>query len=137
MATPFAVKIITPEKVFFDGETEMLIVRSSEGELGIMANHISLVVSLPSSPLRIQNEDGTWHTASLSTGLLKVGGNKATVIANAVEWAEDIDLEWAKRSEEEARTRLKAYKDSDYDYRLAELKLKRALNRQNVGRAYK
>jgi F-type H+-transporting ATPase subunit epsilon len=137
MSTPFSVKIITPEKTFFDGETEMLIVRSSEGELGIMANHISLVVNLPASPLRLQNEDGSWHTASISAGLLKVGDNKATVIANAIEWAEDIDLEWAKRSEEDARARLKLHKETDYDYRLAELKLKRALNRQNVGRAYK
>jgi F-type H+-transporting ATPase subunit epsilon len=137
MATPFTVKIITPEKTFFDGETEMLIVRTSEGELGIMANHISLVVNLPSSPLRLQNEDGSWHTASISTGLLKVGDNKATVIAAAVEWAEDIDLEWAKRSEEDARERLKNHKAGDYDYRLAELKLRRALNRQNVGNAYK
>jgi F-type H+-transporting ATPase subunit epsilon len=137
MAAPFSVKIITPEKTFFDGETEMLIVRSSEGELGIMANHISLVVNLPSSPLRIQNEDGSWHTASISTGLLKVGENKATVIAAAIEWAEDIDLEWAKRSEADARERLKTHKSGDYEYRLAELKLRRALNRQNVGNAYK
>jgi F-type H+-transporting ATPase subunit epsilon len=137
MSTPFSVKIITPEKTFFDGDTEMLIVRTSEGELGIMANHISLVVNLPSSPLRIQNEDGSWHTASISTGLLKVGANKATVIAAAIEWAEDIDLEWAKRSEADARERLKKYKSGEYDYRLAELKLRRALNRQNVGNAYK
>jgi F-type H+-transporting ATPase subunit epsilon len=137
MSTPFSVKIITPEKTFFDGETEMLIVRSSEGELGIMANHISLVVNLPSSPLRIQNEDGSWHTASISTGLLKVGENKATVIAAAIEWAEDIDLEWAKRSEADARERLKIHKTGEYEYRLAEMKLRRALNRQNVGNAYK
>jgi F-type H+-transporting ATPase subunit epsilon len=137
MSTPFSVKIITPEKTFFDGDTEMLIVRSSEGELGIMANHISLVVNLPSSPLRIQNEDGSWHTASISTGLLKVGENKATVIAAAIEWAEDIDLEWAKRSEADARERLKIHKTGDYEYRLAEMKLRRALNRQNVGNAYK
>jgi F-type H+-transporting ATPase subunit epsilon len=132
MSALFSVKIVTPEKTFFDGETQMLIVRSSEGELGIMANHISLVVNLPSSPLRLQNEDGTWHTASLSQGLLKVGNNSATVLADAVEWAEDIDFAWAKRSEEDARTRLKNHSRGEYEYELAEMKLHRSLNRQYV-----
>jgi F-type H+-transporting ATPase subunit epsilon len=132
MSALFSVKIITPEKTFFDGEAQMLIVRSSDGELGIMAHHISLVVNLPPSPLRLQSEDGVWRTASLSQGLLTVGNNTATVIADAVEWAEDIDFAWAKRSEEDARERLNKHTKGEYEYELAELKLRRSLNRQKV-----
>jgi F-type H+-transporting ATPase subunit epsilon len=132
MATLFRVKIITPEKVFFDADVTLLIVRTSDGDRGIMAHHISYVTSLPSSPLRVQFEDGSWRTASLSGGLLKVGANKATVIANAIEWAEDIDLEWARRSEMDARERLKKADGNDYELELASLKLQRALNRISV-----
>ena len=77
-------------------------------------------------------EDGSWRVAAISTGLLKVGGNKVSILANAVEWADEIDLDWAKRSEEDARRRLKEQQDK-HQLDLAELKLQRALNRISVG----
>lgn len=132
MAASFRLIIVTPEKVFFDGETTQIIVRTTEGDIGIMANHTSLVASLPSGPLKIKQDNGEWHVAAVSTGLLKVGGNKVSILANAVEWGEDIDIERAKRSEEDARRRLSEEQDRHALDR-AELKLKRALNRLSVG----
>ena len=76
--------------------------------------------------------DGSWRVAAISTGLLKVGGNRVSILANAVEWADEIDLDWAKRSEEDARRRLKEQQDK-HQLDLAELKLQRALNRISVG----
>ncbi|MBQ5318027.1 MAG: ATP synthase F1 subunit epsilon [Oscillospiraceae bacterium] len=128
----FSLKVTTPEKIFFDGETTQIIVRTTEGDIGILANHTSLVADLPSGPLKIRQEDGSWKVAAVSTGLLKVGGNKVVILANAVEWADEIDLEWAKRSEEDARQRL-TQKASQHELDLAELKLQRALNRISVG----
>ncbi len=128
----FSLNVITPEKIFFDGETTQIIVRTTEGDIGILANHTSLVADLPSGPLKIRQEDGSWKVAAVSTGLLKVGGNKVSILANAVEWADEIDLEWAKRSEEDARQRLNQ-KSSQHELDLAELKLQRALNRISVG----
>ncbi len=128
----FSLNVITPEKVFFEGETTQIIVRTTEGDIGILANHTSLVADLPSGPLKIRQEDGSWKVAAVSTGLLKVGGNKVSILANAVEWADEIDLEWAKRSEEDARQRLNQ-KSSQHELDLAELKLQRALNRISVG----
>lgn len=128
----FSLSVITPEKIFFDGETSQIIVRTTEGDIGIMANHTSLVADLPSGPLKVKQEDGSWRTAAISTGLLKVGGNKVSILANAVEWSDEIDLDWAKRSEEDARRRLAEQQDK-HQLDLAELKLKRALNRISVG----
>lgn len=135
MAAPYQLKVITPEKTFFDGETTQIIVRTTEGDIGILANHISLIASLPSGPLRIIQEDGTFRLAALSAGLIKVGGNKVNIFADAVEWADEIDIEWAKRSEDDARQRIEA-KKSDRDFNLATLKLERALNRINVHNSY-
>lgn len=136
MAAVFRLSVITPEKVFFDGDITQMIVRTTEGDIGVMANHTSLVASLPSGPLKIKQEDGSWRTAAVSTGLLKVGGNKVSILANAVEWGEDIDIEWAKRSEEDARRRLSEEHDR-HALDMAELKLKRALNRISVHSLYK
>lgn len=131
MAASFSLSVVTPEKVFFDGETTQIIVRTTDGDIGILANHTSLVADLPSGPLKVRQEDGSWRTAAISTGLLKVGGNKVSILANAVEWADEIDVEWAKRSEEDARRRLQEKKDK-HELDLAELKLMRALNRISV-----
>lgn len=131
MATPFTLSVVTPEKIFFEGETTQIIVRTTEGDIGILAGHTSLVASLPSGPLKVKQEDGTWRIAAVSTGLLKVGGNKVSILANAVEWADEIDIEWAKRSEEDARKRL-AIHQSGREHELAEVKLSRALNRISV-----
>lgn len=131
MAASFSLSIVTPEKVFFNGETTQIIVRTTNGDIGVLANHTSLVADLPSGPLKVKQEDGSWRTAAISTGLLKVGGNKVSILANAVEWADEIDLEWAKRSEEDARRKLKEMQDK-HELDLAELKLMRALNRISV-----
>ncbi|MCH5194992.1 MAG: ATP synthase F1 subunit epsilon [Oscillospiraceae bacterium] len=132
MAASFSLSVVTPEKVFFDGETSQIIVRTTEGDIGILANHTSLVADLPSGPLKVRQEDGGWRTAAISTGLLKVGGNKVSILANAVEWADEIDVEWAKRSEEDARRRLKEMQHDKLEMDRAELKLQRALNRISV-----
>ncbi len=131
MASEFRLSIITPEKTFYDDETSMVIVRTTEGDIGILANHTSLVASLPSGPVKIKEQDGSFKVAALSSGIIKVGGNKVSIIANAVEWADEIDLEWAKRSEAEAREKLQSLKDKN-ELDIAELKLQRALNRISV-----
>ena len=135
MAAPYSLIVITPEKTFFDGETTQIIARTADGDIGILAHHISLVANLPPGPLKIRQADGSWRTAAVSTGLMKVGGNKVSIFAHAVEWADEIDVEWAKRSEEDALERIKAKKSSQ-DYNMAELKLKRALNRLSVHDSY-
>ena len=127
----FHLTIITPEKTFFDGETTEVIVRTTEGDIGILANHISLVAALPSGPMKMRKEDGTFRVAAISIGLIKVGGNRVNIFADAIEWAEDIDVDWAKRSEQEARDRIAAH-ESEKEITFAELKLKRALNRLSV-----
>ena len=130
MATPFKLTVITPEKTFFDDNAEQVIVRTTEGDIGILANHISLVASLPSGPMKITTESGS-RAAAVSAGLIKVGGNEVHIFADAVEWADEIDLDWAQRSREDAEQRIAA-KNSERDFVLAELKLKRALNRISV-----
>lgn len=126
----YKLKIITPEKIFFDGETDQIIVRTSEGDIGVLAGHENYVSDLPAGPLRVKL-DGQFKTAAISGGVLKVSKEVTTILAMAAEWADEIDLEWAKRSHADAEKKLKETK-SDFEHRLAELKLKRALNRINV-----
>ncbi|MBQ8922087.1 MAG: ATP synthase F1 subunit epsilon [Oscillospiraceae bacterium] len=127
----FPLQIITPEKIFFEGDVQRVIVRTSEGDLGILAKHEKYVAALPAGPVKIIMEDGTERIAALSGGAVKVSPVRTAILANAVEWAEEIDIDWAKRSEEDARRRKENSKNKE-DQKYAELKLRRALNRLKV-----
>lgn len=127
----FSLQIITPEKVFFEGTVQRVIIRTTEGDVGILAKHEKYVAALPSGPVKITMEDGTERLAALSGGAVKVSPAQTAILANAVEWAEDIDVDWAKRSEQDALRRKENSKDQQ-ELEYAEMKLKRALNRLRV-----
>ena len=127
----FSLQIITPEKIFFEGEVQRVIVRTTEGDVGILAKHEKYVAALPSGPVKITMLDGTERLAALSGGAVKVSPAQTAILANAVEWAEDIDVDWAKRSEQDALRRKENSKDQQ-ELQYAEMKLKRALNRLRV-----
>ena len=127
----FSLQIITPEKIFFEGEVQRVIVRTTEGDVGILAKHEKYVAALPSGPVKITMPDGTERLAALSGGAVKVSPVQTAILANAVEWAEDIDVDWAKRSEQDALRRKENSKDQQ-ELQYAEMKLKRALNRLRV-----
>ena len=97
----FTLKIITPEKVFFDGETDQIIVRTTEGDIGVLAGHESYVADLPAGPFKVKI-DGSFKIAAISGGVIKISKEATTILAMAAEWAEEIDLDWAKRSHEDA-----------------------------------
>lgn len=132
--TPFRLKVITPEKVFFDGDTTQVILYTSEGNIGILAKHENYAANLPAGPMKVMI-DGEFKVAAIAGGIVKVSQDKTVVIATAVEWADEIDVEWAKRSEQIARERLQS-KLSETEFNFARLKLQRALNRLSVS-AYK
>lgn len=127
----FTLQIITPGKVFFDGDVQRVIVRTTEGDTGILAKHEKYVAALPAGPIKITMADGTVRIAALSGGAVRVAPDRTSILANAVEWAEDIDVEWAKRSEADALKK-KEQSKTQQELELAELKLKRALNRLRV-----
>ena len=127
----FSLQIITPEKIFFEGTVQRVIIRTTEGDVGILAKHEKYVAALPSGPVKITMEDGTERLAALSGGAVKVSPSQTAILANAVEWAEDIDVDWAKRSEQDALRRKENSKDQQ-ELQYAEMKLKRALNRLRV-----
>lgn len=127
----FLMRIMTPEKIFFEGSVERLVLRTAEGDLGVLAKHEKFVACLPAGPLRMIAEDGKTRLAAISGGMLKISPEQTVILANAVEWAEDIDIDWAKRSEEDAR-RQRAQSKNPHDLARADLKLARALNRLRV-----
>lgn len=125
--TPFRLEIITPEKTFFSGETEQVIVRTTVGDVGILNGHEPYCAALGIGQMRIMI-DGSFRRAATSGGIIKVSKEKTVILVQSCEWAEDIDVARAEHAKQVAEERIKVAA-SDNEILLAEAKLKRALNR--------
>lgn len=128
--TPFNLKIITPEKTFFNGTTTQMIAKTTTGNVGILHGHVPYVANLVSSPMKIEVQ-GTLKEAAVSGGFIKVSPEDVIVVTNAIEWAEEIDVARAERSKLNAEERMKR-NESQKEFDRAEKKLRRALNRLMV-----
>lgn len=128
--TAYNLKIITPEKTFFEGTTTQIIAKTTSGNVGILHGHVPYVANLVSAPFKIEI-DGTLREAAITGGLLKVSPDNVVVVTNAIEWADEIDVARAERSKQNAEERMKRH-ESQKEFDRAEKKLKRALNRLTV-----
>lgn len=122
-------KVVTPDKLFFEGEIDMLVARTIEGDVGILLNHSPLVTLLDIGRLVIKDGDER-KIAACAGGYIDVRNNNITVVSDACEWEEEIDINRAERAKERASKRLE---DKSTDTFKAELALKKAINRINVG----
>lgn len=129
--TAFALKIVTPDGLKYDGMAEELIVRSTTGDIGIMAGHINCVVPLGMGQA-MAIIDGNKRYAACIGGMLSVIDGKVTLVPTTFEWADSIDIDRSHASESRARAVLADKNASDTDIKLAEARLKRALIRQSV-----
>ena len=134
--TSFPLKIVTPDGLVFDGQAEMVVVRTAEGDMAVMARHINCVVPLGMGTATI-TANGERKLAACIGGMLSVYHGECTLVPTTFEWAEDIDVSRAVRAQEKAQAILDAKKDDEVAQKLAEAKLRRALIRQNVAAQYK
>ncbi|MBA2874483.1 F0F1 ATP synthase subunit epsilon [Thermaerobacillus caldiproteolyticus] len=124
------VSVVTPDGPVYEADVEMVSTKAKSGELGILPGHIPLVAPLEIGALRLK-KDGKTELIAVSGGFLEVRPDKVTVLAQAAEKAEDIDVVRARAAKERAEQRLQGKQD-DIDFKRAELALKRAINRLNV-----
>ncbi len=129
--TPFHLKIVTPDGLAYDGMAEELIVRTTSGDLGVLAGHMDCVAPLGMGRATIL-VDGKKRYAACIGGMLSMLDGKATLVPTTFEWAEDIDLKRADASYNRAKTILDSRNSTDTEIRLAEARLKRALVRKGV-----
>ena len=127
----FHLKISTPDGLAFDGEVERLRVRMIDGDVSLLARHADYVSAVGAGEAAIVTADGQTRYAACIGGMLAMIQNEANLIATTFEWADDIDLERAKRAKEAAEARIAATND-DKELVLAKAKLQRALVRISV-----
>ena len=129
--TAFPLKIVTPDGLAYEGQAEEVIVRTTGGDLGILAGHINCVAPLGMGRAMLVIDGKTRYAACIG-GMVSVVNGQVTVVATTFEWADQIDVDRAEASEKQAKAVIADKSAADTDLRLAEARLKRALVRKSV-----
>ena len=127
----FPLKIVTPDGLIFDGQAEKLIVRTTSGDLAILARHINYVAPLGMGRAVVVS-NGERRTAACIGGMLSVVDGEVTLVPTTFEWSDQIDIARAEAAYQRADKVLRDESASDTDIQLAEARLHRALVRKSV-----
>ena len=129
MAGKLHLEVVTPEKILVSQDVDSVVAPGSEGEFGILPEHINFLSGIVPGELRYSYDNKKEYVV-VSTGFAEVSNNRVSVLVDSAEKAGDIDVERAQSSLERARERLAKDRDnSDIDFVRAEYALKRAINR--------
>ena len=128
---PFALKIVTPDGLRYEGMAEEVIVRTTTGDMGILAGHINTVAPLGMGMATFVI-DGEKRFGACIGGMISVMNNAVSIIATSFEWSDQIDRKRAGVSEERAKQVLTDKSASPDDIKLAQARLRRALIRKSV-----
>lgn len=125
MPRTFHLKVITPNAIILDEDVEQIIARSTDGEIGILPEHIPLITSLTSAPFQYWS-GGERKVAAVLGGMMEVSKDGVTVISDHAALAENIDTVVAQKEKELAEAKMAQKKDK-VDVQKAELELTRLL----------
>lgn len=126
----FTLKIITPDRMFYENPVKMVEFNTVEGEIGVLPGHIPMTVIIKPGVLTITEEDGS-KEAALHAGFAEILQDRVTILAEIIEWPEEIDEARAQEAKERAEERLRT-KAPETDTARAEIALRRALTRIEV-----
>ncbi|MBR3978370.1 MAG: ATP synthase F1 subunit epsilon [Oscillospiraceae bacterium] len=129
--TPFSLKIVTPDGVRYDGQAEELVVRTTTGDVGILAGHINYVAPLGMGEAAVL-VDGQKRYGACIGGMVSVVNGAVTLLPTTFEWADEIDPDRVEVSREKAEEILQNNASGTTDILLAKARLKRALVRKSV-----
>ena len=126
----FKLRIVTPDRLFYEGEASMVEFNTTEGEIGVLKGHVPLTVVVAPGILNIKEAEGV-KSAALHEGFVEILQDSVIIMAEIIEWPEEIDESRANSAKERAEERLRT-RTPETDIARAETALQRALARINV-----
>ena len=126
----YKLRIITPDRVFYEGTADMIEFNTTEGEIGVLPGHIPMTVIIKPGVLTITEKDEV-KEAALHSGFVEILPDRMTILAEVVEWPGEIDLERAEAAKKRAEERIRSH-TPETDMARAETALMRAIARIQV-----
>jgi F-type H+-transporting ATPase subunit epsilon len=131
MADKIRLRLVTPGRMLLDEEVDEVAAPGAWGEFGVLPNHISFLTLLETGEMSYK-QGTAMRRLAVSGGYAEVLDNVMTVLAPAAEFAEEIDVERARRAEETAEAKMDELNREGEDVSAAETALRRALTRIQV-----
>ncbi len=115
------VELVSPEEILFSGDADMVICRTTDGEIAFLTGHAPFVGALGIGPVKIRRPDNTDDLAAVHGGFVEVSHDQVTILSDVAEMASQIDLIRAREARDKAETKLRDHHDAE-----AEAALRRA-----------
>ena len=117
----FNLEIYTPERTFFEGQVESLVINTHSGEIGILYHTLPLVTTLQSGVMRIL-QNGKWMEAANSVGFVEVTRDMVTVLTDSAAWPHEVDINAVNEEIDELDERKRKAKSLE-EYKMAKAQL--------------
>jgi len=118
MAEAMTVEVVSPERVLFSGEANMVITRTlGGGEIAFQAGHAAFLGALVENHTKVFLTDGTLQDVAVHRGFVEVANNKVSIISDVAELAEEIDVDRAREALERHERTLK---DEEIEAKIAD-----------------
>jgi len=127
----FNLAIVTPEKIFYEGEVASLVVPGSEGYLGTLTDHAPLITAIVPGKVTLKDTSQEVVEMAVSFGFFEISHNTATLLVDSAEYVSNIDVERSQKALDRARQRL-ANAVGDIDIPRAQRALEKAKNRLKI-----
>ena len=125
------VDIVTAERLVFSEDADIVIVPGVEGEMGILPHHAPIMTMLKPGEVLVRKGNAEYYLA-VSGGFLEVKPDHITILADAAERADEIDIARAEAAKRRAEESLTGRTATEIDSASAEASLRRALARLKV-----
>jgi F-type H+-transporting ATPase subunit epsilon len=122
------VELVSPEKILFSGEAEMVIARTTGGDIAFQPGHIPFIGTLQIHPVRIVFPGGNEEVVAVHEGFVECAFDRVTILSDAAELASQIDVTRARAAERRAESNQEHLDDAT-----VEAALRRARVRLQVG----
>ncbi|MBK7142721.1 MAG: ATP synthase F1 subunit epsilon [bacterium] len=130
----FRLSIVTPEQIEYEGDVKSLTAPGSDGYLGVLSHHAPLITALKPGKIEFRDNNDAVHVLAVSNGFLEVSHNRATILADAIEDCNQIDIERARAAYERNKARLISAEKGETEIDLPSIRaaMERATNRIRI-----
>lgn len=102
MSDPLHVELVAADRVVWSGDASMVVARTAEGEVGILADHAPLLSLMVPGVVEVRTGGGETTRAAVDSGFLSVAGNRVSILAEQAVLGSDIDAAKASKDLEDA-----------------------------------
>jgi F-type H+-transporting ATPase subunit epsilon len=117
-------ELVSPERILWSGEADMVVARTSEGDIAFLTGHAPFIGALGIGAVSIRATDGTEERAAVHGGFVEVSGDRVTILSDVAELASDIDAARARRALEQAERRTGDQDDAETEAALRRARLR-------------